>query len=131
MKIKGQIIVAERVIFDKDNATHSIENIKNSTYFKLFPSVVICDLFIKIFHIHPCDQKITLIVKGAEDGFLFYRSFVFNGKNTRREEMIPGIDISIPVRFTVAEQGNYYFKLFINDETIHEYPLYVGLNKSL
>jgi hypothetical protein len=126
MSTVGQIIVSDKVLFNSDNSTHSIENIRNSIYMKLFPSVVICEVLVKILNIEEKNYKISLLVKGNDKGFLLYKKFDYNGENKRTEEMVPGIDFSLPVRFAVPEQGNYFFDLYLDEELLAEYPLFVG-----
>lgn len=127
MDIKCQILIAEKVDFNLNTKQHTIFNVLNKVLVPTFPSVIITDVYFKYYfkeHLvlndYLCEIKIL-----DPTGEVTYEAVLPELMNYRELEMIPGIDGVVEIRLPVYEKGNYEYSIFINNEKICSYPLFI------
>ncbi|MGG4108576.1 hypothetical protein AAXB25_32270 [Paenibacillus lautus] len=120
----GSVIVAERVDFNYEKTTHSIENIYNTLTVNVVPSVAFVDVWAKVaFSMEQSVEAWIEIINSNNE--LIFTSNPMELENYRETNMHPGADFSLSIRFLVTKEGNYTVKLVVNNNEVYAYPLFV------
>ncbi|WP_159888751.1 hypothetical protein [Paenibacillus puerhi] len=134
-ELYGQMLVAEKVIFNDEAKKHSISTVLNKLIVPTIPSVAIADVYMKI--VIP-RSKLDMIVgmKASlqvvnEAGILVNDKDLPDIMNYREVDMIPGIDISTNFRFLVLETGIYTYLLYVGENVLASYTLNVVSEESI
>ncbi|MDF2652638.1 MAG: hypothetical protein K0Q73_8443 [Paenibacillus sp.] len=127
-KLRGELLVADKVTFDKEKKCFTAHHILNVVTVPLFPSAIITNLLVKLY-VPSADSvhELDIEVKDGADELVFYESVgeVKNVRTNLQYGMLPGIDTSVICRFPVTSQGTYTFKLYVDKQLLSTYPLYI------
>jgi len=129
--MKAQIIVSERVDFDKEIKKHVIRNVVNDVSVPALPYAVSFHIYVKLYEV-PASEPFEVHLEVAIDEETIGVSNVSVLRNYRKEDQIPGVDTSIGMGVVLIASGNYSFKLLCSDtgEVLAEYPVTVRLDES-
>ena len=124
-QVYGNLLVAQKVHFNYEQKSHSIENIYNNIYVEVMPSIAIVDVWAKlIFSGKETIETWIEVLNPANEIILNTEKIRMD--NVREKHMQPGIDFSLSIRFLVASEGNYSVKLYSEYNEIFTYIIFVS-----
>ncbi|CAH8703790.1 hypothetical protein WDD9_001248 [Paenibacillus melissococcoides] len=121
-------MAAQKVHFDYERKSHSIDNVLNSLEVDVLPSIALVDVWGKLLFSGVSEIGIWITVMNPEDEVMLITEKSLMS-NIRDSLMTPGIDFSMSIRFLANMEGNYKIQLCSENKEIFIYPLYISCQK--
>lgn len=124
--VLGSILVAQKVVFDRDERFHSIQHVLNVVDVPCLPYVVSVDSLVRVWQITP-DRTIQLQVGVSRENYQLAITAPRYVKNARAEGTMSGVETRWPLNFMVSEEGSYVIESYVDGERVALQPLTIRM----
>jgi hypothetical protein len=128
--MEAQLLVCDRISFDKEKKQHELGNVLNLISIPTFPYVINFTILAKLIYIK-FDEDINcqLVIRDAHHNIVSYsNNFIL--RNHRSDDQVPGVDAHLDLSVILSIPGIIEVQLILNDEKRATYPLTVRLSET-